>query len=502
MQFHAFNAFAQRAITKSLVTLLVATGTWAAIGSGGAARADVSGATVTSTTSTSSPSTGGTTSSGPDLPGYWMATADGGVMSFGGVPVPGSINGAPLAAPIVDLAPTPDGKGYWLVAADGGIFAYGDAHFYGSTGGMRLFKPIVGMSSTPDGKGYWLVAADGGIFAYGDARFHGSTGGTRLFQPVVGMAASSDGKGYWLVAADGGIFAFGDAHFYGSTGGARLSRPMTGMAATPDGAGYFLVAADGGVFNYGDAHFRGSAGGSGLLRPVVALAVGPGVGSDVTPDPSSGEEPYPSGSVGYDISWPQCGSPLPGPPFTAAVVGVNNGSAFTSNPCLGDEARWAGSQLSLYINLNSPVGTTPASMSGPAGSCNAADLGCRSYNWGWNAAGASQGTAARTGARSDMWWLDVETGNFWTGDTNANALVIKGAIDELHSNQLTVAAYSTSFQWGRIAGGYRPGIPDWVATGVGLSNPSGWCSPDHGFTGGPTWLVQGGLNGLDGDYAC
>jgi hypothetical protein len=194
--------------------------------------------------------------------GYWLASKEGGVFSYGDAGFYGSAGATPLNQPIVGMAATPDAKGYWLVAADGGVFSYGDAGYYGSTGGMHLNQPIVGMATTPDGRGYWLVAADGGVFSFGNAGFHGSTGGMRLNQPIVGMASSSDGNGYWLVAADGGIFSFGDAGFHGSTGGMQLNQPIVGMAASPDGNGYWLTAADGGVFSFGDAPFGGGLGGT------------------------------------------------------------------------------------------------------------------------------------------------------------------------------------------------------------------------------------------------
>ena len=122
-------------------------------------------------------------------------------------------------------AATANDPGYWLASADGGVFTEGRATYYGSLGSLQLTGPIVAMAATPDGKGYWLAAMDGGVFAFGDARFYGSMGGTRLNQPVVGMAATPDGLGYWLVASDGGIFAFGDARFDGSMGGTPLVSP-------------------------------------------------------------------------------------------------------------------------------------------------------------------------------------------------------------------------------------------------------------------------------------
>ncbi|MEP6659326.1 MAG: PQQ-dependent sugar dehydrogenase [Acidimicrobiales bacterium] len=204
----------------------------------------------------------------PSGAGYWVATADGRVLTYGDAPFKGSMAGLGLNQPVVGMTPTITGQGYWLVAGDGGIFSFGDALFYGSTGNKVLNQPIVGMASTATGKGYWLVAGDGGIFSYGDALFYGSMGAQRLNQPVVGMAASPTGKGYWLVASDGGIFSFGDSLFYGSMGGQPLNQPVTAMSTAPGGKGYRFVAKDGGIFSFGAPFFGRGVGGA----PARAIA--------------------------------------------------------------------------------------------------------------------------------------------------------------------------------------------------------------------------------------
>jgi len=214
----------------------------------------------------------------PDGGGYWLASANGGVFSFGDATFYNSLAGVRLSAPIVGIAATPDGHGYWLVASDGGIFAFGDAGYYGSMGGHPLTRPVVGIASTPDGRGYWEVASDGGIFAFGDAHFFGSMGGHPLNKPVVGIASAPDGRGYWEVATDGGIFAFGDAPYRGSTGGIKLFRPVVAMSATSDGNGYWMVASDGGIFAFGDAPYRGSTGGTALTSPVIGMTAPSQVG--------------------------------------------------------------------------------------------------------------------------------------------------------------------------------------------------------------------------------
>ncbi|HET9444185.1 MAG TPA: hypothetical protein VFO65_12725 [Acidimicrobiales bacterium] len=187
--------------------------------------------------------------------GYRLVAAQGRVVAFGAEEL-GSTGG--LNAVVVGMAATPSGRGYWVATADGGVFTFGDAPFLGSAGDLRLNRPVVGIAARADGRGYWLVASDGGIFSFGDAGFFGSTGSLRLNRPVVGMAATPTGRGYWLVASDGGIFTFGDADYYGSTGSLVLNHPIVSMAPTAKGDGYWLVARDGGVFAFGAALFHGS----------------------------------------------------------------------------------------------------------------------------------------------------------------------------------------------------------------------------------------------------
>jgi len=61
---------------------------------------------------------------------------------------------------------TPDGLGYYVATADGGVYTFGSAGFHGSLNGQALNQPIVDMALTPRGDGYWLAAADGGVFGF------------------------------------------------------------------------------------------------------------------------------------------------------------------------------------------------------------------------------------------------------------------------------------------------------------------------------------------------
>jgi len=485
----------------------------------------------------------------PSVSAYWVVARDGGIFSFGGAPFYGSSGNIRLNQPVVGMAATSptDFGGYREVASDGGIFDYGDAVFFGSTGGTRLNQPIVGMAATPSGNGYWLVAADGGIFAYGDAGFHGSTGDIHLNQPIVGMASTPSGNGYWLVAADGGIFAYGDAAFYGSTGDIHLNQPIVGMAATHDGGGYWFTGADGGVFAYGDAGFYGSLGGVPQPHPVVSLTVDrsgqgywftnsngavsafgdatywgsapqvlnqPVVGmAQATGDGRFTGSSYPSGSFGYDISKYQCpslGGVLPPAPHTIGIVQVE-ASGFPVNPCLAQQAAWAGGGLNLYVYLN--YGNAAGS-GDPA--CNTVS-DPTTCNSGFNAAIQAFTDAQTAGVNTQVaWWLDVENPSAWSGSTLSNAALVQGAIDGLRFEGInSVGIYASPGNWPQIVGNYQPAVPYWAADwGI---DPAISCSNIRsiwpGLPTGPVQIVQysspsvslplGGMDlAYDDNYAC
>jgi hypothetical protein len=479
------------------------------------------------------------------VPSYWLASANGGVYSFGGAAFYGSAGNIALVKPIVGMAATPDDGGYWLVASDGGVFSFGDASFYGSTGAIRLNKPIVGMAVTPDGKGYWLVASDGGVFTFGDASFYGSAGAMKLNKPIVGMAAAPDGHGYWLVASDGGIFTFGDAGFYGSTGAMALNKPIIAMIAGPLGAGYVLVASDGGTFSFGSAPFYGSLGGIPLKHPIAAAATTPGdtgywftdstgevsafgqasyFGSAPTPIGSpvvamveatgtgafTGAA-YASGSYGYDVSRfnmnsPACTSGLPTGLHNISVVEVDGESSGFANPCLAVEATWAGAGLNLYSFLtNAGLCSTAATATATTPSC---------FTIGYNAGIQAFQDAQAAGVNTNVaWWLDVEgAGQNWTTSTANNAATVQGAIAALHNTEgiATVGIYASPGTWNSIVGNYQPSVPYWMANWLSPPSGPGTCATVASWQAkellptGPVEFVQysDNVNGADGDYAC
>ncbi|HUY63640.1 MAG TPA: hypothetical protein VMV14_03905 [Acidimicrobiales bacterium] len=516
------------------------------VASHGGRAADAATTTTSSTTSTSSTTTTSTPTKPKVIPGYWLVATDGGIFAFGGLPFYGSMGGKRLNKPMVAMAATPDGKGYWTVASDGGIFSFGDAAFHGSMGGTHLNQPVMAMATDPVTGGYWLVASDGGIFSFG-APFYGSMGGTHLNQPVMAMAATPDGKGYWLFASDGGIFSFGDAPFHGSMGGSTLNAPIVGAAA-PDIGGYWLVASDGGIFSFGDAQYQGSLGGHDLSRPiatmaaadaggywttdtngavtafgdggyfgstpqqlaapVVGMAEGPGNGD------ANGNGIYPSGSYGYDVSVfndnpPQCSMTLPSG-HTIGVVQATGLAGSAANPCIVQEAQWAGAGLDLYIFLD--YGQSQASEPG----CNN-DPAC---NFGYAAALYGFNYANTNGVNPFVtWWLDVEDAtDYWSSNVAENAQVVQGAINGLRDKGINnVGVYTSPDTWDIIVGSYQPAVPVWVAWYSGQGGPyncqniGSYAAANHDtLPTGPVWLTQYSDNAatqsngqsVDGDYAC
>jgi hypothetical protein len=219
--------------------------------------------------------------------------------------------------------------------------------------------------------------------------------------------------------------------------------------------------------------------------------------------------PAPVPTVGYDVSYPQCGAALPANP-AFGIVGVSDGRALGENPCLGVEYAWASKAPSpgLYMNTGNP-GTASTKVdwyhqTGPQGCSETTPAGC-AYDYGFNGAAQAYGYAATTvgdsAAALATWWLDVETANSWSTDTSANLLDIQGSIDFLKSKVTTIGIYSTGYQWNQLTGGAQlPDRPNWVAGAINVKRAQAMCSSS--FTGGRVLLVQYPSGGLDADYAC
>jgi hypothetical protein len=252
--------------------------------------------------------------------------------------------------------------------------------------------------------------------------------------------------------------------------------------------------------------------------------------------------------VGIDISWPQCDkiNTLPtGQAF--AIVGVNGGLANNNNPCFAKQIEWAKKnttghptqpQISLYVNTANPGhegSWWPSSnvyedvvVPKPYGECKAEEgevegpvnLPC-SYVYGYVRAYEDATIRGVSDPGSYFWWLDVETGNSWqTGEPNSTALnraTLEGMVDyftditaggtDAKGRPAGVGIYSTSYQWGTIAGtvpsgSSLDGLPSWLAGAKTLRGAKSNCSLPGLTPGSTVTLTQYVSAGLDYDYAC
>ena len=224
-------------------------------------------------------------------------------------------------------------------------------------------------------------------------------------------------------------------------------------------------------------------------------------------------------SRGFDISYPQCGSPYPANP-AFAIVGVNGGKPYVAgNPCVASQLAWGGgANAELYVNTANPnpaqssfwpTGKTYPRYCDPA-AVNSADC---SYDYGWYAAADSYAKAQSaytqlgiaTSPSATSWWLDVETSNSWQSSTTNNIAELQGEVDYLKSLGVTkIGFYSTTVQWGTITGGTKTfsAYPSWGAGAPSEKAAKQHCISTPGFTGGRLAMVQYIWSGFDADVRC
>lgn len=231
--------------------------------------------------------------------------------------------------------------------------------------------------------------------------------------------------------------------------------------------------------------------------------------------------------TGNDISWPQCGTSLPGGQ-AFGIVGVNDGLANNTNPCFATELAWAlrstggtgQAKAAVYVNTANPgdLGVTDwpgnnvdpltgGTDADPYGSCAGGDDKACAYQYGHNMAELdAQTRLAGASPAAFKWWLDVETGNSWEPTTANNAADLSGMVDYFQSLGSQVGLYSTSYQWGQIAGTVATtsslrGLDSWIPGATGLRSAQANCSL-VALTGGKTVLTQYVSRGIDYDYSC
>ena len=228
----------------------------------------------------------------------------------------------------------------------------------------------------------------------------------------------------------------------------------------------------------------------------------------------------PPSSIGFDISYPQCGGAYPSN-AAFSIVGVNGGRVYSANPCLASQIAWGGTAAELYVNTGNPgpalssfwpLGQTSPRFCDPANP----DTADCAFDYGWNAAKHSFETAQAaytqlgiaTSPALTTWWLDVETSNSWRSDNLAlNVAALQGEVAYLRevAGVTRLGFYSTTYQWGIITGGTKvfAEYPSWGAGARNEKVARQVCSSTTtSFTGGPLVLMQFPYAGFDGNIRC
>ena len=228
-------------------------------------------------------------------------------------------------------------------------------------------------------------------------------------------------------------------------------------------------------------------------KPPLVATTASAVQRAATPVPTPATAPYPAGTKGYSISWPQCGVAYPPPPFDFGMVGVTDGIAFTHNPCFADEYRWAVGGLfppTVYWNVNYVE-------------CGRRDPSCDPRSYGYREAQDAYDYAASQGAHPAVWWLDIQTVSDWSPDETHNAEAIRGAIQFFIDNGVRPAISSTRYQLGVVAGpAFVPGLSSFVAGREDFAHAEAFCADDDLFAGRGTELTAYPWNGFEGILSC
>jgi hypothetical protein len=266
------------------------------------------------------------------------------------------------------------------------------------------------------------------------------------------------------------------------------------------------------------------------LRSVVAVLLAVAAAILAVPGTASAAPT----TVGYDVSYPQCGSSLP-KDRAFAVVGVNGGLSTKANPCLSSQLAWAWrssgavedqAEAQLYLNTANPgeirdqVSTWPKTGTTPYGTCDGSNSEACSYQYGWERASisvvtfftpAAQEARVESSPAAYTWWLDVETMNTWQSGSAAalarNRATLEGMTDYLLVRGARVGFYSTNQQWAQIAGtvpagSVLAGKPSWLAGATSLSGARANCSRNPLVPGGQVTLSQYVQGGWDRNTSC
>jgi len=197
---------------------------------------------------------------------------------------------------------------------------------------------------------------------------------------------------------------------------------------------------------------------------------------------------------------------MPHPGVRFVIVGLTNGRAFTSNPCLARHLRWVRSHhvhAAAYAFAAFPSRADLRRYRG-RGPYNGHRFLGRLMNAGDAGARYNIRTMRRHGFTTPHVWLDVEPSSSrpWSGRRDWNAAVIRSWVRAYRTAGYTVGFYSTRALWRHIVGALRLGLPEWRTTGPASGRSAlHRCHQDR-IQGGPAVIAQWWTTRRDYDRLC
>lgn len=229
-------------------------------------------------------------------------------------------------------------------------------------------------------------------------------------------------------------------------------------------------------------------------------------------------------TVGGDLSWPQCGqAPALG---DFGVVGVNAGTATSTNPCLATQLALAGASpaighaaVDVYLNTANPSPSAAAwwpthdatrrgsAAHSPYGHCTGGATRACSWVYGASLAHDDLETRGVTGPVG-RWWLDVEAANSWSASTTRNRAVLEGMTTALTAAHRSVGLYALAGEFHDFIGTVPTdspiaSLPSWIAGAGSQAGARRACSAAP-LARGRVLLAQwiDSSAALDRDVAC
>lgn len=207
----------------------------------------------------------------------------------------------------------------------------------------------------------------------------------------------------------------------------------------------------------------------------------------------------------YDVSWPQCpgpgNQPMPAPAATSfVIIGLTNGRAFSDNPCIATQRKWAvdneiGAHAYTMASYPTAAQLKDFGAAGPwRGSTDASRLRNVGYAEGVHAAA----TLSKVGWKPSTVWIDVEPSGRqpWPATTDRakmlrNRFVVEGVMRGLQAKGFAIGIYSSPGAWSKVVGPWwLPGVPAWTAVGKKDETAARAACTAATFSGGRAFLAQ------------